>query len=304
MANSSLLQDSNPAQGAPASLEACPLCSGSQLRWFDLDYRGTPIFSCGTCEMRFVNPQPSLEALHQLYADYDGTQGPDAGAHRTPRQERRRQRNQKRFPGELKHAYNFQLIERYAAPGRLLSIGCGSGTDLKVARARGWQVEGLEIDPGLARQTTEQTGCQVSHGNLLDFATEGALYDCVYMNHVLEHALAPGDWLRKVHSLLSPSGVMWIACPNIDSLSNRTKTLMGRLSLKAYRGKHYASWHHLFFFSPRHLARLLEKQYGFSVIHAQGELRPSQHGAMGVRERAYQALPNLKSCFQLIARKA
>ena len=188
-------------------------------------------------------------------------------------------------------------------PGRVLSVGCGVGVDLCVARDRGWEAEGLEIDASRAAQTSEKTGCVVWHADLLELEPEGPPYQCVYMNHVLEHPREPGAWLRKVHQLLSPSGVMWIASPNIDSFSNRAKTLMGRMSLKRRRGKHYASWHHLFFFAPDVLTPLLQQQYGFDVVHVQGEFLPTFNKTERTREQLYRTFPNLKSNFQLIARK-
>ncbi|MFT7676886.1 MAG: 2-polyprenyl-3-methyl-5-hydroxy-6-metoxy-1,4-benzoquinol methylase [Planctomycetota bacterium] len=300
------MTQTSPSQRAEAgkALDACPLCGSLSLRPYDFDYRGAKISCCNACKVRFLNPQPSDETLGSLYASYDGLTAPlQQGEERKMSWLRKRRHRRKRVmsSGELCHAYNIGLLESFSAPGRFLSVGCGTGIDLCVAKERGWQAEGLEIDSDVAATTAESTGCVVQHADLLDFDNEGQPFDCMYLNHVLEHPREPGAWLEKAHELLAPSGLLWIACPNIDSLSNRLKTLAGRLSLKARRGKHYASWHHLFFYSPSVLARLLQERYGFEVSLVQGEFLPTTGGKL--TERMNRFFPNSKSCFQLIARK-
>jgi SAM-dependent methyltransferase len=278
------------------------MCGGSQLRWFDTDYLGVEIYRCTRCAAAFSNPQPTDEQLSHLYTNYKGLGGPEEGEDGSAMKKARRQRK-KRPSGNICHNYNFTLIERFVSPGRVLSVGCGNGTDLLVARARGWEAEGLEIDEVRGAHTAERTGCEVKVGNFLDLAPEDPGFQCVYLNHVLEHPREPGAFLRKAHALLNPSGVLWVACPNISSLANRLKTSAGRLGLKKRRGKHYACWHHLFFFTPAMLVSLLQDQYAFDVVHVQGELRPKTPDVSSLRERAFRVFPNLKSSFQLIARK-
>jgi hypothetical protein len=62
--------------------------------------------------------------------------------------------------------------------------------------------------------------------------------------------------------------------PNIDSVSSRYKTALGRAGLKRNRGKHYDTFHHLFYYSPSTLPPLLERRYGFRVLRVEGDPTP------------------------------
>ncbi|MEO2162204.1 MAG: class I SAM-dependent methyltransferase [bacterium] len=289
-------------------LDRCRLCGSHKLRWFDRDYRDTEISRCIDCGVCFSNPQPTEAQLNSLYSDYDGRSRADrkvetAVVDAKPSGERELPGKERNVPSNSRHDYNFGLIERFISPGRVLSVGCGGGGDLLAARRRGWEVEGLEIDETRAAKTKERTGCPVKVGDFLELDPAESTYECVYMNHVLEHPLDPGAFIRKTHELLSPTGIFWVAAPNIASITNQLKTLAGRLRLKERRGKHYACWHHLFFFNPARLSALLEDRYGFDVVCSQGELKPKQGRVSRLRERTYRTLPNLKSNFQIVAQK-
>lgn len=52
------------------------MCGGLSLRPYDYDYRGATISKCRACKVRFLNPQPSDQTLHSLYASYDGLKAP------------------------------------------------------------------------------------------------------------------------------------------------------------------------------------------------------------------------------------
>jgi 2-polyprenyl-3-methyl-5-hydroxy-6-metoxy-1,4-benzoquinol methylase len=285
-------------------LTRCPLCSG-ELGWYDRDYRGVQIYRCSSCGTALANPQPTDTELEQQYSSYNMLFAPeDQGAQVMSKQRaRRHKRKQEEHPSELRYDYNFSLIEKFTTKGKFLSIGCGWGYDLQFAKSRGWAAEGLELCEDVALRTQERSGCPVHHGDYAGLDLEADSYQCVYMSHVLEHPRQPDDFLRKSYEILSPGGVLWIACPNIASISNRWKRMLGKLGLKKRRGNHYASWHHLFFFNPAQLGELLEKQYGFEVKRTQGEWMPNVKGKEPLRERVNQAIPDLKSCFQLIARK-
>ena len=73
--------------------------------------------------------------------------------------------------------------------------------------------------------------------------------------HVIEHLRKPGEYLKVAHELLSDDGLLVIECPNCAGLGFRW---LGRRHLC------FDYPHHLLFFTPHSLRRLL-KSHGFQV---------------------------------------
>jgi 2-polyprenyl-3-methyl-5-hydroxy-6-metoxy-1,4-benzoquinol methylase len=97
----------------------------------------------------------------------------------------------------------------------------------------------------------------------IDFS--GARFGVVRLNHVLEHVPEPLQTLGRIRRLLHPEGVLFVSVPNLRGLSPRLKSLQSRLYLKRNRWRHYAALHHLWFFNPGSLRKLLEKSQ-FEVV--------------------------------------
>jgi SAM-dependent methyltransferase len=151
--------------------------------------------------------------------------------------------------GGLRSAHKAEtlaLVERYMAPARFLSLGCGDGLELELAAERGWRAEGWDVDPQTTRRVEQRTGMTVRSGDLRRAGFEEGAYSCVFLDQVLEHPKAPGELLRMCRAWLRPGGVLYVGVPNIGSISARWQTLAGRLHLKRRRGRHYDTWHHLF----------------------------------------------------------
>jgi len=125
------------------------------------------------------------------------------------------------------------------------------------------------------------------------------------MDQVLEHPKDPAAYLREANRLLSDQGVLFIGCPNIGSFSNRWKTWLGQKGLKRRRrGNHYGTFHHMFFYTPGILAKVLE-QHGFSISHIQGRPSPNLTNPLARRLQTtlYTWMPWLDSTFQIVATK-
>ena len=155
------------------------------------------------CEDTFVWPAPSPAELapYYRYESYAALlYDPEAPA------ERRRTR---RFRSLLELAW-----PPGRAPGRLLDIGCSTGSLLNAARDLGWTVEGLEIDPETARRASQRLGVRVRVGVGLDPVATDERYDLITMSHWLEHSPEPGRHLAKARSLLAPGGAILLRVPN------------------------------------------------------------------------------------------
>ncbi len=274
-------------------LEACPLCASPAIRPFDRDYRDVAISRCGRCGVKFMNPQYTDAYLAKFYSEYIPTDRPfgPGAAYEALAQKRREE--------------NFALVEQYVPVGRVLSIGCGDGLELKAALQRGWNAEGFDVDPATTQRVARELGVTIHNGDLCRLGLPAESYDCIYLDQVIEHPKQPRDLLREVHRLLRSGGVMLLGCPNIMSLSSTVKLVLERLGIRRRkRGHYYNTEHHLLYYSPSVLRRILEQYYRFQVLRVQGDPLLQKKERPG---RFYIALhrrfPCLESTFQVLAVK-
>lgn len=125
---------------------------------------------------------------------------------------------------------------------RLLEIGVGSGSFLKAAKDKGWDVQGCDLSEPICRRVEREVGVPMHCGPVASLDAEGR-FDVVVLNHVLEHVQHPVAFLREVRRLLAPGGFAHIAVPNIACWESR---LSGWTSYEPY---------HLSYFDRQTLAR-------------------------------------------------
>ncbi|WP_394792136.1 class I SAM-dependent methyltransferase [Rhodoferax sp.] len=147
------------------------------------------------------------------------------------------------------------LPKRPPRPGaRLLDVGCGNGAFLAMAKAAGWQVQGIDFDPQ-AVAAARSRGLDVICGGLDQILEQEGTYDCITCSHVIEHVHAPRHWITQMHALLRVGGRLWLQTPNISS---RGHARFG----PDWRGLEPPR--HLVLFTPDSLSKLLEES-GFTA---------------------------------------
>jgi len=149
-----------------------------------------------------------------------------------------------------------RLMGRFVPrPGRLLDVGCSTGTSLVAARALGWQTAGIDPNP-VAVQIARERGLDVELGFLGDFKAGdiGGPFDCVVLSEVLEHLPEPRQALEQIRSLLLPGGLLLCSTPNAASRLCRLFQLKSK--------------EHLYLFSIDNLRALVESR-GFDICHCQ-----------------------------------
>ena len=278
-------------------LNACPLCGFGEIHEYDNDYRKRKIFRCRVCQIKFMNPQYTDEYLDHMYSHYidlERTNQPNNIAHKI-----------------ASKTDDFQLISRYAHPGRFLAVGCGDGVELEIAAQRGWIVEGYDVNARTTAAVARRTGAKIYTGNFFALDLPADTYDCVYLDQVLEHPKNPADYLAESQRLLKTGGLLYVGCPNIMSMACQYKTILGKLNLKrSNRGRHYDTFHHLFYYTPSVLNRILQRQFGFQVLSVEGTpLTGARHYRRGQRwydpplNYVRRKIPALESTFRILARK-
>lgn len=218
---------------------SCPACGASEYRVYGTRGRNR-IVVCRGCTLFYVNPVPDREEL-------------DAGVKGSSAYTKDQERKVDFFRARAERL--FDAVERHTAPGRVLDIGCAIGTELDVARERGWEGVGLELSLSSV-QVARERGLDVRQQTLEESELPAGHFDLVTMNHVLEHIAYMDDFLSEVTRILVKKGLFYIAVPNVNAWR------------RFLRGKRY-HWtfqdDHFFHFSPRTLKRLLEK-HGFTIL--------------------------------------
>ena len=138
---------------------------------------------------------------------------------------------------------------------RILEIGCGDGNFLETLRRDGWDVHGQEVSASTAAIVERRHRIAVTTG-ALEAIPSAPPFPVVAAYHVFEHVYHPAAWLRSVHRLIEPRGLLHVQVPNAASLTRRLS------------GGEWASLvfpQHVYFYEPRTLRALLER-FGFMVL--------------------------------------
>lgn len=122
------------------------------------------------------------------------------------------------------------LLERQRRRGlapRMFEIGYGCGALLERVSRQGFDVGGIEVSPAMHRAAREALPDRCEQLLLGDFMADDApldqgAYSLCYWNDVFEH-IPPdeiADYLRRIHDLLEPGGILLTITPNWHSRPN------------------------------------------------------------------------------------
>ena len=149
------------------------------------------------------------------------------------------------LPAELKASW----VSSNCPPGRLLEVGCGDGFFLKAARRHGYQVSGIEPNPRLCKQVSEELGIEIEQRFLEDSRLPRATFDVVYHCDLLVHFPDPISALETMTAFLRPGGVLCFEVGILGGISTVWYRLIGEIGLG----------HHLWLYSNRALETLFER---------------------------------------------
>ena len=179
-----------------AAAPACPACGGMTRESIVEKFERYDLFGCVACGLQFWEPRemPDARWYEQMYCG----------------------RDDKLLPLEPGHKY-FLADPLAPRSGTLLDIGCGTGNFLAAARDAGFRVSGTELDRNAACFAKEKLGLQrVLPLTIFEFAERYAdeRLDVVTFFEVLEHQVAPAEFLQKVKECVRPGGVIAMSVPN------------------------------------------------------------------------------------------
>jgi SAM-dependent methyltransferase len=177
------------------------------------------------CGLVWVDPAPFSEDLHLAYRNYyTAREGRNAG----PRPHWLQRKTCKWFLRQARRlgmGREREWLDTFGlkgqTPGRLLEVGCGSGSRLAALRQMGWSAEGQDVDPAAVAHARETHGLEVHLGPLEELSLPEGSFDVVALSHVLEHALDPVSLLEACRRVLKLGGRLVLVTPNVRSLLHR-----------------------------------------------------------------------------------
>ena len=226
----------------------CILCGAREAELFQDADGPHRVVRCKQCTLVFVDPLPPTNELEQhydeaYYSEWISTQ---------------------KVPRETLWHDRLDELRRYKNKGRLLDVGAGDGTFLRLAKEAGFEVCGTEISAYAGERIGELYSAPISIGGLHEAGYPSEHFDIVTLYHVIEHVDDPARYLSEAHRILRTGGLLVVACPNVESK-------FFYLTYFLFKGKRFRlfSRHdkevHLYHFSPHTLKMLLENKE-FSLV--------------------------------------
>jgi SAM-dependent methyltransferase len=110
-----------------------------------------------------------------------------------------------------------ELSTRVPPPGRVLDVGCGAGDFMMIAKASGYDVQGIDISEASAEICRERK-LDVCTGDFRTREFDGE-FDLITMWDVVEHLRDPAAFFERAGSLLSKRGYVFAKIPAFGRLS-------------------------------------------------------------------------------------
>lgn len=207
---------------------------------------------CFDCGLIFTSPRAVEGELKDFYTRYYSDWAPehfDAG------------HEMKRWAGIRR---DMKEIVRFRSSGRLLEVGSGTGIFLKAAEEAGFEAVGVELCGDAVRYARRTYGLEaVYEGTVEEADLEEGSFDVLYAWHVIEHVPDLDRFVRRLHRLLKPGGLLFVGTESHDHFMNRLSRFANLARFRAPAT--VTSSDHTMVFHPKSLADCLKRR-GFRVV--------------------------------------
>jgi 2-polyprenyl-3-methyl-5-hydroxy-6-metoxy-1,4-benzoquinol methylase len=235
--------ESSPSMTAQLSNFICPLCGQeSQRRFQKYEYW---IRDCKSCGHRFAELQTTPEHTVKTYDD-DYFTGGGAGYPNYVAEARLLRQHGNRYA---------KLLKKYVIPGRILDIGAAAGLILQGFEDEGWQVQGIEPNPTMARYAQQTLNIPVEVGTLEQWQSNET-FEAIAMIQVVAHFFDIQAAFATASRHTKPGGFWLIETWNVQSWM--AKIL--RQNWHEYSPPSVLHW-----FNPKSLAQFCTR-YGFREV--------------------------------------
>ena len=166
------------------------------------------VVRCRSCGLLRTNPRPTSDTIGFYYPTEYGPYLSSPPSADTPAG----------FKKWLRKRLGLDVKTTPPIPaGRLLEVGCASGTYMERMRQEGWAVEGIEFSYAAA-QFARQKGLAVQVATVESAVAPAHPVDLIAAWMVLEHLHEPIGALKKLRAWTNPDGYLIASVPDAGSL--------------------------------------------------------------------------------------
>lgn len=220
------------------------------------------VVKCNKCGLMYINPRISPDLI---FRGYSGGEDPNFVSQAKGR--------------ELTFARCFKQIEKYKKKGKILDVGTAGGSFLAVAKRKGWDVYGCELNKWLCNWAKKNYGIDVKQGDIFKQKYKDNSFDVVTLWDVIEHTPDPMAVLKECNRILKPNGLIIVNYPDIGSSIARVMGSKWIFLLSV----------HLYYFTPKTIKKALRKS-NFVVLKIKPHFQSLALGYLIFRMKAYSKL--------------
>jgi len=249
----------------PVAQSTCPVCSSERRSRLPVANLWHKIMwwhvRCTDCSHRYVELFPTDAELALMY---DRSYFSDGGGWVCGFWQGSYESNERHLREEAVEALKAISVKR----GRLLEIGCAGGFFLDEARAAGFDVTGVELNPEMVEHARTKLSLIVHQGMFEHVGLDPNSFDVIVAQDVLEHVRDPRAFVSTVATLLAQGGYFFVRGPLEDTTKGwvyrtvRTFARRGEIILRE---------------PPFHLQGFCQRSF-VAVVHA-GGLAPERFQA-------------------------
>lgn len=122
-----------------------------------------------------------------------------------------------------------EMFESEQACGRVLDVAAGSGIASEALGHAGWTVSALDLSESLIQQVRARgiDDAQVHKIGSGPLPFSNDTFDGVFAGEIIEHLVDTRAFVLDITRVLKPGGVVVLTTPNLASLENRARLLLG-----------------------------------------------------------------------------
>ena len=165
----------------------CPACAADKASFLFNKEGGTHV-KCADCNMVYLNPVFKDEYLEEYYRLNHGVQGEVV-------------ENDSDFYTGL-YSQGLASIENEIGKGPILDIGCSTGSFLDLARKRGWETHGIELNEEEFKFCVKKG--HTVYNKLLQDVKFGVKFNAITLWDVFEHLKNGQEYFEGIKKLLNP----------------------------------------------------------------------------------------------------
>ena len=215
------------------------------------------VLECTSCNLVFLDPQPSHEELEAIYNNYNNVYDFEATT-------------EYRVQNEYKDRLEFCLSLNLENPS-LFDVGSGQGGLLNLFKENGFKVTGNEFSDEAIAFAKKKYDVDIVKKDILDI-NDNVQYDITHSNHVIEHVSDPTLYIKKIYDMTKEGGYFLMEIPN--EFWNSIRYIQILFGLKRGRSV-YPSMHHNFFYKKHVIQNILEDA-GFKIVKYSGHYSKSK----------------------------